>query len=179
MKKNLNVIKEEDRTIEVGESDDDITKSYEQTRRELLVEQRKNHKIFGENKSGIGKSGCCGKCFFTWINPLIDFTREKKKLHLNNYGVLRECDMVEGQIVKLKKTWLKYSSDKKKISKHALFKSVIFSFKFQYMITMIMTLTSSILQLSSPLLIKPLIEYVKTGENKWEGKVTFFDFQDN
>jgi len=81
----------------------------------------------------------------------------------------------------LKNTWNKAISDKKNISKHALFKACLWSYKWQYMITMILTITSSILSLSSPFLIKPLIQYIKTGENVWSEQygIEFFDFTGN
>jgi len=72
-----------------------VEKSYEQAKKELLEEQKKNFKIFGDKKSGFAKSNCCGRCLFTWINPLISFTRKNKKLTLDNFGVLKESEKVE------------------------------------------------------------------------------------
>lgn len=39
---------------------------------------------------------------------------------------------------------------------------------------MVLNGVQALLQMSSPFIIKPLIQYIKTGQNAWEGKVEFW-----
>mmetsp|Transcript_17853 Transcript_17853/g.30300 ORF Transcript_17853/g.30300 Transcript_17853/m.30300 type:complete len:578 (+) Transcript_17853:575-2308(+) len=59
------------------------------------------------------------------------------------------------------------------VSKHSLTKAVFRSFQREYIIIVLMNAIQATLQMSSPFVIKPLIQYVKTGENAWD--VHYFD----
>lgn len=65
---------------------------------------------------------------FTWITPLVTYTKKYKKLKVELYGDLRNEDRVETQIVRLRDLW-----NKKKIGgpgKNALVLAVLASFKW-------------------------------------------------
>jgi len=51
-----------------------------------------------------------GKCFFTWVNPLIDFARKYKKLRIPDLGNLGAGDDVQIQVDILRKEWAKQIS---------------------------------------------------------------------
>jgi hypothetical protein len=48
-----------------------------------------------------------GKCFFTWVNPLVDFARKHKKLKIADFGNLGVGDDVQLQVSLLRKEWAK------------------------------------------------------------------------
>ena len=48
-----------------------------------------------------------GKCFFTWVSPLVDFARKYKKLKISDFGNLGAGDEVEIQVSLLRKEWAK------------------------------------------------------------------------
>ena len=61
------------------------------------------------------------------------------------------------------------------VSSNGLLKAVFWSFKYQYLYLMCLNGIQSLLQISSPFIISPLIDYVKDGENAWADKISFFD----
>jgi hypothetical protein len=48
-----------------------------------------------------------GKCFFTWVSPLVDFARKHKKLKILDLGNLGVGDDVQIQVDILRKEWTK------------------------------------------------------------------------
>lgn len=111
--------------------------------------------------------------FFTWLNPLVKFTKKHRKLKVKYYGELDPGDRVEKQIHNLRTIWEKKKANG--ASKNALMASVFSNFKWQYLQLMLLNGLQALLQLSSPLIINPLIQFIKTGENAWDPYVTFWD----
>ena len=113
--------------------------------------------------------------FFSWVTPLIEFTKRHKKLKVGLLGELRDQDKVEIQIKRLRDIWDAKKNEEGGPSKNALVWAVLLSFKSEYTYLMCLNAIQATLSLSSPFIIKPLIEFVKTGENAWEPSVSFFD----
>ena len=43
-------------------------------------------------KNPFRKSSCCGRAFFSWVNPLIIYTRKYKHINIEDLGLLDERD---------------------------------------------------------------------------------------
>ena len=61
------------------------------------------------------------------------------------------------------------------VSENSLAKAILTSFKCHYFVLMFMNIINACLNMSSPFLIHPLINFVKTGENAWAGTIDFWD----
>lgn len=55
-----------------------------------------------------------------------------------------------------------------KLTENGLLKAIIWSYKNKYLYIMFLNSILAILRLSSIFLIKPLVEFIKDGENRWE-----------
>lgn len=114
-----------------------------------------------------------GKYFFTWVTPLVKYTKKYRKLKVEDLGDLKEEDRVAVQIENLRRVW-----DRKVaagVNQNSLMKAVLLSFKGHYIALMLLNLLNACLNMSSPFIIKPLIDFVKTGENAWAPNIQFWD----
>ena len=114
-----------------------------------------------------------GRCFFTWITPLIKFSKKYRKLKVDDLGELRKDDQVKQQIENLRRVWLRAVAAG--VTKNSLMKAVLVSFKSHYIVLMLLNIMNALLTMSSPFIIKPLIDFVKTGANAWAPTIKFWD----
>jgi hypothetical protein len=109
---------------------------------------------------------------------LISFTTKHQQLKIEDLGLLAEKDQVQTQIKNLKKVWQETQSHGT-LKKNALFSTVMRSFKNQYLFLMFLNAISACLQMSSPFIIRPLIEYIKDGKNGWSPNIEFYNFEED
>lgn len=93
-------------------------------------------------------------------------------------GELHSNDDVQIQVNKLKKEWDKQIS-RKRVSKNALFKAVLLSYKKEYFYIMFLNVLLSLLRMAAILIVHPLVDYVKTGQNAWASFMPFYVFPES
>lgn len=135
------------------------------------IESEKPTQIF-KNKIPFQRAGCCSKLFFSWVNPLINYSNKHKKISIEQLGDLRQCDEVEAHTERLNKIWDRY---KTRGSNNKLFKAVIRLFLGEYLLVMLFNFIQTLITILTPYLVKYLIDFIKTGENPW---AHIFDFWD-
>ena len=140
-------------------SKNDVTADFEEKEEEKV-------KILFQNKKAYSKSGCCGHLFFTWITPLINFTRKHQSLIFEQMGNLPDNDMVEVHLERLQNAWLERKNQG--LQKNTLINSVFASFRGDYIYLFSLNAVQSVLTLLGPFFINFLVNYVRTGENPYE-----------
>lgn len=77
------------------------------------------------------KSTCCGRLFFTWVTPLINFTKKNGSLQFEQLGNLPAEDRVEVDLEKLEQAWLLRKNQG--LRKNSLVAAIFASFKNDYL----------------------------------------------
>ncbi|CDW86515.1 atp-binding cassette superfamily [Stylonychia lemnae] len=109
----------------------------------------------------IKEMGIWNKLFFSWANGLISFAK-KNQIHINQMGKIKDQDRVELQYNKLKKSWKLYKNRKG----NSLFKAVLHAYRYEYFIAVIFNLVVTSIEISSPLLIKRIIDYIQDPDEE-------------
>jgi len=82
-----------------------------QAKEKLLLQEVPKAAVEGEQlfqgKVAVEYGWWLGKCFFTWVSPLVDFARKHKKLKIPDLGNLGVGDDVQIQVDILRKEWAK------------------------------------------------------------------------
>lgn len=76
-------------------------------------------------------------------------------------GELAKDDQVEEAYIRLKQSW---KTQKKKGGKNALFRAIILAYKKEYLIALLINILTTMLNLSSPFLIKHIIDFINADD---------------
>lgn len=120
---------------------------------------------------------------FTWVTPIVNFAKRHGKLEVEYYGDLNDSDRVETALKRLEDAWdarrNSYKERNEPMPGTALFYTVFNTFKWDYLRICALTSLTSLMNLSGPFLINPLVTYIKDGEIPQRVKDMGFTFFDN
>ena len=89
------------------------------------------------------------------------------------YGDLGDQDKIENHSDKLFADWERRK--RRGIKNSDLYFAVFAAFKWDYFRIVILTSLQAIMNIGGPFIIRPLVQFVKDGENAWSGWFNFWD----
>lgn len=110
------------------------------------------------------RAGCCSRIFFTWVSPLIGFTKQHGKIEMRHLGSLEETSRINVLIQKLDSCWqAQMKNPGPNMLRNALFNSNFGDLAWLFLLKLV----EVSLKLLYPFIIGILVEFVETGENKY------------
>lgn len=61
-------------------------------------------KLF-EGKSPVQNAWWISRVFFTWVSPVMSYAQKYEEMTIDSYGKIRDKDLVDHQIEKLRSSW--------------------------------------------------------------------------
>ena len=108
------------------------------------------------------QAGKCSRLFFGWVKPVLNHAK-KYQVSVDEMGEVRPEDDVREQKSRLEEKWAYYKTRADKQNK--LYWAVIKAYGWEFGVAIFWNLIIATFQLSSPFLLKRLIEFIKNEES--------------